>query len=169
MVGREVDGPLCAVLGLSWDLCWWSWGGLGTYVGGPGLLPGLYGRSWAALGASKAGLGLLLEPMLAVLGPLLGPMLAVLGRTWPSSGGLRPLLGPMLAVLSRSWALCWRSWVALGTYVGGPGGSKAEKWLKPEREREGPPRRHRRRRRHRPPQAICQLMFLDIFGDFFRI
>ena len=120
MVGREVDGPLCAVLGLSWGLCWWSWGGLGTYVGGPGLLPGLFGQSWA-------GLVLLLEPMLAVLGPLLGPMLAVLGRTWPSAGGLRPLLGPMLAVLSRSWALCWRSQVAVGTYVGGPGGSKAEK------------------------------------------
>ena len=25
----------------------------------------------------------------------------------------------MLAVLGRSWALCWRSWVALGPYVGG--------------------------------------------------
>ena len=27
----------------------------------------------------------------------------------------------MLAVLGRSWALCWRSWAALGAYVGGPG------------------------------------------------
>ena len=40
-----------------------------------------------------------------------------------SVGGLGPLLGPMLAVL-----------VALGTYVGGPGGSKAEKWPKPEQD-----------------------------------
>ena len=27
----------------------------------------------------------------------------------------------MLAVLARSWALCWRSWAALGAYVGGLG------------------------------------------------
>ena len=59
MVGREVDGPLCAVLGRSWDLCERSWGGLGAYVGGPGPLLGFYERSWAALGASVAGLGLL--------------------------------------------------------------------------------------------------------------
>ena len=31
------------------------------------------------------------------------------------------LLGPMLAVLGHSWGLCWRSWAALGTYVGGLG------------------------------------------------
>ena len=56
------------------------------------------------------------------------PVWVVLGR---SSGlyvrscglgvGLEPLLGPMLAVLGRSWALCWRSWAALGAYVGGLG------------------------------------------------
>ena len=44
-------------------------------------------------------------------------MLAVLGSSRASVVGLGPLLGPILAVL-----------VALGTYVGGPGGSKAEKW-----------------------------------------
>ena len=27
----------------------------------------------------------------------------------------------MLAVLGRSWGPCWRSWAALGPYVGGPG------------------------------------------------
>ena len=27
----------------------------------------------------------------------------------------------MLAVLGRSWGLCWRSWAALGAYVGGLG------------------------------------------------
>ena len=96
MVGREVDGPLCAVLRRSWGLCGRSWVALGAYVGG--------------------------------LGPLLGPMLAVLGRSWPSAGGLGPLLGPMLAILvrsrglsRRSWGVCWRSWAALGAYVGGLG------------------------------------------------
>ena len=33
-------------------------------------------------------------------------------------GGLEPLLGAMFAVLGRSWSLCWRSWAALGAYVG---------------------------------------------------
>ena len=32
-----------------------------------------------------------------------------------------------MAVLCRSWGLCWRSWAALGTFVGGPGPSWAEK------------------------------------------
>ena len=61
----------------------------------------------------------------------------------------------MLAVLGRSWRLSWRSWAALGAYVGGlgpllapmlavlaalgasvggPGPSWAEKWPWPERE-----------------------------------
>ena len=35
--------------------------------------------------------------------------------------GLGLLLEPMLAVLGRSWDLCWRSWAALGAYVGGLG------------------------------------------------
>ena len=74
MVGREVDGPLCAVLGRSWGLCWRSGGGLGTYFGDLGPFLGLYGRSWAALGAYVGGLG-----------PLLGPLLAVLGRLGPKN------------------------------------------------------------------------------------
>ena len=49
-----------------------------------------------ALGAYVGGLGLLLEPMLAVF-----------GRSW--------------ALCRRSWGLCWRSWAALGAYVGGLG------------------------------------------------
>ena len=48
--------------------------------------------------------------------------------------GLGLLLGPLLAVLGRSWALRWRSWAALGAYVGGPGRSWVEKWPWPERE-----------------------------------
>ena len=71
MVGREVDGPLRADLGLSWDICWWSWVALGTYVGDLGKLVwpllAILGRSWASAGGS---------------GPLLGAMLAVLGRSW---------------------------------------------------------------------------------------
>ena len=73
------------------------------------------------LTASVGGLGLLLVPMLAVLGRL----------------------GPKLAVLGCSWGLCWRSWAVLGRKValaraGRRSGKriKAEKWLKPERERD---------------------------------
>ena len=55
----------------------------------------LCGWSWAVLVASVRGLGVLLEPKLAVL-----------GRSWASMGGPGP-----------SWDLCWRSWAALGAYV----------------------------------------------------
>ena len=94
MVGREVDGPLCAVLGRSWGLCGRSWVALGAYVGGLGPLLGpmlaVLGRSWPSAGG---------------LGPLLGPMLAILGRSrglsrrsWCALGayvsGLGPLSGP---------------------------------------------------------------------------
>ena len=51
MVGREVDGPVWAVLGRSWGLCGRSW-----------PLLGLCWRSWAALGTNVGGLGLLLGP-----------------------------------------------------------------------------------------------------------
>ena len=60
-------------------------------------------RSWAALGASVAGLGLLLVPMSAVL-----------GRSWDLCWRSWAALGPQQAVLGRSWGLCWRSWAALG-------------------------------------------------------
>ena len=90
-------GPLRAVLGRSWDLCWRSWAALGAYVGGLGLL--------------------------------LGPMLAVLGGLGAYVGGLGLVLGPMLAVLGalgpKCW-LCWRSWVALGAYMGGLGPENAK-------------------------------------------
>ena len=88
-------------------------------------------RSWAALGAHVGGLG-----------PLLGPMLAILGPLGANVGGLGPLLGLMLAVLGRSWGLCWRSWVALGAYMGGLGPKNAKNMatlkicLFPERERD---------------------------------
>ena len=35
--------------------------------------------------------------------------------------------GPMLTVLGRSWDLCWRSWAALGAYVGGLGSGSGPK------------------------------------------
>ena len=51
-------GPLCAVLGRSWSLCWRSWAALGAYVGGLGPLLGpmlaVLGRSWALCGRSGA-------------------------------------------------------------------------------------------------------------------
>ena len=80
-------GPLRAVLGCSWHLCWRSWAALGAFVGGPDPLL----SPWAALGAYVGGPGLLLGPVLAVLGPL---------GTYV--GGLGSLLGPMLAVLGPS-------------------------------------------------------------------
>ena len=54
---RSLLGPLCAILGRFGSLCWRSGGDLGTYVGDLELLLRLYGRSWAALGASIGGLG----------------------------------------------------------------------------------------------------------------
>ena len=47
-------------------------------------------------------------------GPLSGPLWAVLGRLGVFVGGS----GPSWV---RSWVLCWRSWAALGGYVGGLG------------------------------------------------
>ena len=95
---RSLLGPLCAVLGRFGGLCWRSGGNLGTYVGDLELLLGLYGRSWAALGAAVCGPGLILELMLAVLGRSWG----LCWRSWAALGayvgGLGPLLGPMWAV-----------------------------------------------------------------------
>ena len=100
-------------------------------------------RSWAAFGTYVGGLG-----------ALLGPMLAVVGRSWALMGGLEPLLGPLCPVLGCSWSPCWRSWAALGPYVGGLGlllgppkavlgQDQGGKWPKPKRERDpqrvGPP------------------------------
>ena len=90
MVGREVDGPPCAVLGRFW-----------TYVGGLGALLGpmlaVLGRSWALMGG--------LEPLLGPLCPVLGCSWSPCWRSWaalgPYVGGLGPLLGPVLAVLGR--------------------------------------------------------------------
>ena len=82
MVDREVDEPAWVVLG--------RFGGLSV-------------RSWAALGASVAGLGLLLVPMSAVL-----------GRSWDLCWQSWAALGPQQAVLGRSRGLSRRSWVALG-------------------------------------------------------
>ena len=131
---RSLLGPLCAVLGRSWGLCWRSGGDLGPYVGDLELLLRLYGRSWAALGASIGGLGCTGAALGAYVGDP-GPLLGLYWRSWASLGaavcGPGPLLKPMLAVLSRSWNLCWRSWAALGAYVGGPSVPWAEKWAKP--------------------------------------
>ena len=79
-------------------------------MGGPGLILGLSGRSWAALGASWGCPGLLSRPLRAVL------------------ACLRSLLGPGLGVLAGQVALS-RAGLRSGTRI------KAEKWPKPERER----------------------------------
>ena len=46
----EVLGPMLAVLGRSWDLCWRSWAALRAYVGGLGSGSG---PMWAVLGADQ--------------------------------------------------------------------------------------------------------------------
>ena len=125
----RLSGPLWAVLGR-----------LGAFVGGPRLswvrswVP--CWRSWAALGVNVGGLG----PHVGGLGALLGPLLAVLAALGASVGGPEPSCAAKVevhdhlenvllsragvrsaawrAVLSRSWGLCWRSWGALGAYVG---------------------------------------------------
>ena len=56
-------GPMLAVLGRSWGLCWPSWAALGAYMGGLGQSLDLCWRSWAALGAYVGGLGSLWGPM----------------------------------------------------------------------------------------------------------
>ena len=127
MVGREVDGPLWAVLNCSRSLCGQSWASLATSVGGLGRLSGplwavlgrswgLCGRSWAALGAYVGGLGSLSGPMWAVLAAL-GAYVGGLGKGSgrkvgqtragrPFWGGIRPESGPNpsgKAVLGRQW------------------------------------------------------------------
>ena len=109
---RSLWGPLCAVLGRSWGLCWQSGGGLGTYVGDLEMLLGLYGRSWVALGASIGDLGCTWAALGAYVGDL-KPLLGLYWRSWAALAaavcGPGPLLEPMLSVLGRSWGLCWRS------------------------------------------------------------
>jgi len=126
---RSLWGPLCAVLGRSWGLCWRSGGGLGTYVGDLEMLLGLYGRSWVALGASIGDLGCTWAALGAYVGDL-KPLLGLYWRSWAALGaavcGPGPLLEPMLSVLGRSWGLCWRSWAALGAYVVGLGPKNAK-------------------------------------------
>ena len=111
-------GGLVPLLAHSWDLCRRSWAALEACVGGLGRSWGLSWRSWAALGAYVGGLGLKNAKSMPTL-----KMCVFLerGRDLRPGGGLGPLLGLMLAVLGRSWSLCWRSWAALGTYVGGLG------------------------------------------------
>ena len=68
MVGREalgayvgglgpLLGPMLAVLGRSWALCWPYVGCLGAYVGGLGLLLGPMLAVLATLGSSAGGPG----------------------------------------------------------------------------------------------------------------
>ena len=123
-------------MGGSLDLCWRSW-----------LLLGFSWRSWAAIGAAVCDPGPLLEPILVVLGLSWGLSLRSAAALWAYVGGLglknskdRPTLKmclflererdlrlggqswgalePMLTVLGCSWGVCWRSWAALGPYVG---------------------------------------------------
>ena len=103
---------MLAVWGRAWSLCWRSWAALEAYVGGPGRSGA---EMWPKPERETASGGRSLGAYLGDLGLLLGPMLAVLGRSWGYVGGL-----------GRSWGLSWRSWVALGGYVGGLGPKNAK-------------------------------------------
>ena len=102
---RSLLGPLCAIPGRFGGLCGRSGSGLGTCVGDLEPLLGLYGRSWAALGASIGGLGCAWAALGAYVGDL-GPLLGLYWRSWAALGAAvcdpGPLLEPMLAALDRS-------------------------------------------------------------------
>ena len=115
-----------------------------------GPLRAVLDRLGSALRCYVGGLGSLLGPMFAVLGFMLAVLGRCWGRCWRSWRLLGLLLAVLSrlglkkveehdylenvlisragarsaawwAVLSRSWGLCWRSWAALGAYVGGLG------------------------------------------------
>ena len=75
------------------------------------------------------------------------PVWVVLGRSCGLSWGLCwrswAALGAYVGGLGASWNLSGRSWaeaVGLGASVGGPGGSKAAKWPKPSHAPRSPPK-----------------------------
>ena len=123
-----IFGPLRAVLGRSWNLCWRSWAALVTYVGGLGLplcgspWQSCSGRSWALcwgpwrfMGVSP---GRLLSLRLMVLrDSWVRDSWGLCGWSWmapgTSVGTPRRLLGLLWALLGGSWGLCGCSW-ALG-------------------------------------------------------
>ena len=143
----QLPGPLWAVLGRSQHICGWSWTALRASVGGPGPSWCLCWRSWAILGPLLGAMLAVLGRSWGLCWRswascwrswgvcwrswrLLGPLLAVLSRlalkkveehdhlenVLISGAGVRS--AAWRAVLSRSWGLCWRSWGALGAYVG---------------------------------------------------
>ena len=110
-------GPMLAVLGRSWGLCWRSWAALGAYVGSLGAVLGpmlavfgrswaLCWRSWAALGAYVGDLGSGSGAKLAVFGGLGAKVVGLgsdQGEKWPKperesdprgSGPLKPAEAP---------------------------------------------------------------------------
>ena len=102
---RSLLGPLCAIPSRFGGLCGRSGSGLGTCVGDLEPLLGLYGRSWAALGASIGGLGCAWAALGADVGDL-WPLLGLYWRSWAALGAAvcdpGPLVEPMLAALERS-------------------------------------------------------------------
>ena len=85
-------GPLLAVWGRSWGLCWRSWAALEAYVGGLGPFWDLCWRSWTAPMAYVGGPGALSGPTLAVLGgsrPKCGPRPTGTPRHAPNPSGSR--------------------------------------------------------------------------------
>ena len=118
MVDREVDGPVCVVLGRFGGLCVRSWAALGAYVDEKYEEHGyfenmLISRAGARSAASRA---------------VLGRSWTLCWRSWAALGAYVGDLGPLLGLYGRSWAALGASvgglgctWAALGTYVRGLG------------------------------------------------
>ena len=110
MVGRELDGPLWAVLRRSRGLWMQSWAALGASEGGLGPLSGPMWSDLGCLGAYVGGLG-----------PLLGPSWAVLARgqapKWPwleREGDLdRDQVGKVAQTRAGAGSDRWRGIVSL--------------------------------------------------------
>ena len=121
MVGREalgayvgglgpLLGPMLAVWGRSWGLCWRSWAALGPMLAVLGRSWDLCWRSWATLGAYVGGLGSGSGPKLAVLGGLRAKVVGLgrgsgrkvaqtrAGRPFRGGDGNRVRTGPRVPV-----------------------------------------------------------------------
>ena len=103
----SIWGPLGSLLGRSWAT-------LATYIRGPGVQAG---ASFSRKTGSKV---LLPVFILLSLVALVAWSLIRVGVVMGCVGGPEPRFGPILAVWGCSWSLCWRSWVALASYIRGP-------------------------------------------------
>ena len=103
---RNLWGPLGALLRLSREVSWGSWGSLWGPVG---VSWGLLGASWGLLGASWGLSGASRVPLWDLLGPL--------GVSWAPLGGSWGVLGP---ILESFWTSFWNHFGVIFALVVGP-------------------------------------------------